>query len=214
MDQIADKSLVAGDFAAEVLSRTARRARHRLRLRQCRHRFRADHRGCVAQQRRRKFPRFITAPHENRGDGHGQRLLPRRRQARGGDAARHRRHRQRHLPAHEHGARQRAGAAVRRPHAGHRDRPYRLAQRRDPLGPGIVRPGRHGARVRQMGLRAARGPAGRRAGRPRARHRHERAARPGLSLPAARSAGGRRRADAARQCAAARRRARCAVAAR
>ena len=31
-----------------------------------------------------------------------------------------------------------------------------LAQPLDPLGPGSVRPGRHGARIREMGLRAAR----------------------------------------------------------
>ena len=102
-----------------------------------------------------------------------QRLLPPVRQAGGGDGARHRRHRQHDLRADEHGARQRAGAAVRRPHAAHRDRPSGLAQRRDPLGPGVVRPGRHGARIREMGLRAAHRPAGRRAGRPRARHRDD-----------------------------------------
>ena len=38
---------------------------------------------------------------------------------------------------------------------------HRLAQPLDPLGPGVVRPGRHGARIREMGLRAARRPAGR-----------------------------------------------------
>ena len=36
-----------------------------------------------------------------------------------------------------------------------------LAQPLDPLGPGNVRPGRPRARIRQMGLRAARRPAGR-----------------------------------------------------
>ncbi len=43
--------------------------------------------------------------------------------------------------------------------------------------------------LRQMGLRAARRPAGRGGGRSRARHRHERAARAGLSDAAARGAG-------------------------
>ncbi len=52
----------------------------------------------------------------------------------------------------------------------------------------------------------ARRPAGRCAGRSRARHCDERAARAGLSVSAARGAGRRRRADASRQCAAARQR--------
>ena len=68
-------------------------------------------------------------------------------------------------------------------------RPRRLAQPADPLGPGSVRPGRHRARIREMGLRAALRPAGRQRRRPRARHRHERAARAGLHHAAARSAG-------------------------
>jgi sulfopyruvate decarboxylase TPP-binding subunit len=47
---------------------------------------------------------------------------------------------------------------------GHRVRQFRLAQPPDPLGAGNVRPGRHAARNRQMGLRAARARAGRRRG--------------------------------------------------
>ena len=86
-----------------------------------------------------------------RRDGDGARLLPRQRQAGGRDGARHGRHRQRDLRPDERRARQRPDAARRRPHAAHRDRPHRLAQPLDPLGPGDVRPGRHGARIRASG---------------------------------------------------------------
>ena len=94
--------------------------------------------------------------------------------------------------------------AVRRPHADHRNRPPGFAQRCNPLGPGSIRSGRHGARVREMGLRAARRPAAGRAGRSRTRHRDVRAARTGLHVPAARGAGERGERHAARQRAPAR----------
>ena len=51
------------------------------------------------------------------------------------------------------------------PHADHRERHFRLAHPPDPLGAGNVRPGRHGARAGEMGLRIARaGPDRRRCG--------------------------------------------------
>ncbi len=63
-----------------------------------------------------------------------------------------------------------------------------IASRNRPIhwGQEVVRPGRHAARIREMGLRAARRPAGRGGGRPRARHRDERAARAGVPDTAAR----------------------------
>ena len=63
-----------------------------------------------------------------------------------------------------------------------------IASRNRPIhwGQESLRPGRHAARIREVGLRAARRPAGRSGGRPRARHRHERAARAGLPDAAAR----------------------------
>ena len=93
--------------------------------------------------------------------------------------------------------------AGRTPH--HRDRARGLAQPLDPLGPGNVRPGQPRPRIRKMGLRAARRPAGELGGRPRPRHRHVGAARAGLSHAAARGAGRSRRGAAPRHRAAARR---------
>ena len=64
----------------------------------------------------------------------------------------------------------------------------RLALPPDPLGPGDVRPGRHGARDREVGLRAAHArPDGRRRGA-RARDGNDGAARAGLPGAAARAA--------------------------
>ncbi len=139
-----------------------------------------------------------------RRHGDGPRLLPHRRQAGRRDGARDGRHRQHPQRHDQRRARQHSGAARRRAHADHRDRQHRVAQPADPLGPGVVRPGRHAARIRQVGLRAARRPAGRRRGRPRARHRDERAARPGLPDAAARSAQRPDRSDAPRHRASAR----------
>ncbi len=137
---------------------------------------------------RRKFPRVIIVPHENvaMAMAHGYYKIAQ--QAGGRDGACHRRYRQHHQRLDECGAGQHPDPARRRPHADHRDRPYRVAQPADPLGPGVVRPGRHGARIHQMGLRAALRAAGRRHCRPRARYRHERAARSSLSHAAARGA--------------------------
>jgi len=50
----------------------------------------------------------------------------------------------------------------------------------DPLGSGEFRPGGHGARTREVGIRVAPRPADQHGRRPRRRHRHERAQRPGL----------------------------------
>ena len=90
--------------------------------------------------------------------------------------------------ARQRRARQHPAAVHRRAQSDHRVRQAGLARHRHPVGPGDVRPGRHGARAGQMGLRAAPWrPAGRR-GRPRARDRDHGAGRPGLSVAAARGA--------------------------
>ena len=138
------------------------RARHRIRVRQCRHRFRADRRGALPQRRRTaKFPRFITVPHENvaMAMAHGYYRIC------GKPAA-----------VMVHVTVGTANAICGLMNAARDNIPvllaagrtpltetgqHRLAQPADPLGPGGVRPGRHGARIRQMGLRAARRPAGR-----------------------------------------------------
>ena len=114
------------DISAQAYLVAARRARHRVRVRQCRHRFRPDHRSARRQrQRRRKFPRVITVPHENvaMAMAHGYYRIAR--QAGGRDGACHRRHRQHHQRPDERGARQHPDPAGRRPHADHRDRPLR-----------------------------------------------------------------------------------------
>ncbi len=77
-------------------------------------------------------------------------------------------------------------------HAADAERPHRVAFGADSLGPGELRPGRRRARIHEVGLRAARGPARRRGGRPRTRRRARRATRARLSDAAARSAGRRR----------------------
>ena len=61
-------------------------------------------------------------------------------------------------------ARPRAADPCRRSHADHRERLVRLTLAPDPMGPGNVRPGRHGARAGEMGLRIARARADRRRG--------------------------------------------------
>ena len=58
-----------------------------------------------------------------------------------------------------------------------RGRPSRRAQRRDSLAAGNARSARHGARIRQMGLRASQRPGAGIRRRPRAQHRDDRAAR-------------------------------------
>ncbi len=74
-------------------------------------------------------------------------------------------------------ARECADAVHRRPLALDRGGHGRRARRLHPLGAGDVRPGRDGARDRQMGLRTAQRPAARNRGRPRSRRRDQRAAR-------------------------------------
>ena len=66
---------------------------------------------------------------------------------------------------------------------------HRGAQQLHPLGAGALRPGRHAARVREVGLRAAPRRAGRDGRRPRAGDREERAAGAGLRHAAARDPG-------------------------
>src|SRR6476619_6477046 len=169
------------------LYRAARRARHRICVRQRRNGFCADCGGALPH-RKREGPALHDGPARERRHGHGARLLPDLRQTGRRDGARHRRHRQCHQRHHQRRARQHSGPARRRAHAADRDRQHRVAQPADSLGPRGVRPGRHAARIREMGLRAARRPAGGRGGRPRPRHRHERAARAGLPDLAARGA--------------------------
>ena len=64
-----------------------------------------------------------------------------------------------------------------------------IAQPAHPLGAGVVRSGRDGARVREVGLRAAHGLAGRDGRGSRAGHRAQRAAGAGLPHAAPRGAG-------------------------
>ena len=173
------------------LSGPAQGARRRLAVRQRRDRFRPDHRGAGArrQGRHRDAGARGRTARERRGR-HGARLLSAHRPPAGGHGARQRRHGERaHGPA-QCRARQRADLLHLGAHAAHRDRSDRQPRCADPLGSGDVRPGRHAARVRQVGLRAALWRAGRGDRRPGAGHRHGRAARPDLSEPAARGAGG------------------------
>src|SRR6516164_9860764 len=71
-----------------------------------------------------------------------------------------------------------------------RKRAPRRARRLHPLGAGDVRPGRHAARNRQMGIRAAQWSTARDRDRPCSLRRDYPARRPGLSVIAARSVGG------------------------
>ena len=87
-------------------------------------------------------------------------------------------------------------------HADHRKGLVRLALAADPLGAGNVRPGRHGARAGEMGLRIARARPDRRRGGARGGSGDGASARAGLSGAAARAAvGAAARADRADQAA-------------
>ena len=86
-------------------------------------------------------------------------------------------------------ARQHPRAVHLGPHALCRGRrPPRRAQRRDPLAAGDARSARHDARIHEVGLRAPQRPGAGIGRRPRAQHRHDRAARARLHDAAARSA--------------------------
>ena len=183
-----DPERTSGRDGGRGLHLAARRTWHRIRVCQCRHRFCPDRRGAVPQEGQRQGAAVHGGSPRERRHGDGARLLPDRRQAGRRHGACHGRHRQHPQRGDQRLPRQHSGAARRRPHADHRDRQHRVAQPADPLGPGSVRPGRHAARIREVGLRAARRPAGRGGGRPRARHRDERAARAGVPDTAARSA--------------------------
>ena len=178
------------DSLAEALSRPPQGSGRRLPVRQCGDRLRLRHRGAVEIRRRggQGADPDDGAAREPRG-GDGAWLFPRHRQAAGGDGACQCGDRQRDLRHHQRGARERADHLHLRPHAADRDRRAGRALDLHPLGPGDVRPGRHGPRDGQVGLRAAqRAPAGDRR-RPRGERGDERAARAGLSHLAARGAG-------------------------
>ena len=134
-------------------------------------------------------PRPVIATHENLAVSmaHGWAMVTGRRP--GGHGACQRRHRQRRVRRLQRRARERADAVHRRPLAVDRGGDAGRARRLHPLGAGDVRPGRDGARDRQMGLRAEERPAARNRGRPRPRPRRQRAARAGLPVVAARGAG-------------------------
>ena len=119
----------------------------------------------------------------------GARLCDRLGQGAGGDGACQRRHRQRAVRRAQRGARERADPVHRRPLAADRGGAARRARHLHPLGAGDVRPGRHAARVGQVGLRAAQRRAARNRGRPRPGDRDQPAGRAGLSDLAARGAG-------------------------
>ena len=164
---------------------------HRVFLRQSRHRFSADRRGLRARQGERgqgAAPRAGAAREPRRR--HGARRLPDDRGAAGADGARQRRHRQHHQPAGQCRARPRAAAADGGALADHGGGRVRGAQPADPLGAGDVRPGRHGARVRQVGLRAAQPGPGRPGGGARGGSGDGRAAGPRVPDAAARAAVG------------------------
>ena len=131
------------------------------------------------------MPEPVVVPHENAAVGMAHGYYLRHRPAAGGHGARQRRHGQRADGPAQCRARQRPDLLHLGAHAAHRERPARQPRPADPLGPGDVRPGRHAARVRQVGLRAALRRAGRDDRRPGARDRHEpsRAARSICSLP-------------------------------
>ena len=131
-----------------------------------RHRLPADRRGLWprAHQQREAAAPHIGAAREPRGRDGAWRLRDDRAAA-GRDGPRQCRHRQHHQQSDQPVARPRAADPRGRTHADHREGQLRLALAPDPLGPGNVRPGRHGARDRQVGLRAAHaGPDRRRGG--------------------------------------------------
>ena len=147
----------------------ARRPRRRLFLLQSRHRLSAD-RGSLRPRQEDQCQGAQADPgaaREPRGRHGARRLLDDRPPA-GGDGAHHGRHRQYHQQSHQRLARPRAADPRRRTHADHREGLVRVAHSSDPMGPGNVRPGRHGARTGEMGLRIAHAGPGRRCGRARA----------------------------------------------
>ena len=132
-----------------------------------------------------------SAPHENLAMSMAHGYAAASGKAAGGHGACQRRHRQRAVRRDQRGARERADPVHRRPHADDRGRAARRARHLHPLGAGDVRPGRHGARDGQVGLRAAQRRAARDRGRPRADDRRPAAPRgAGLPVAAARGAGG------------------------
>ena len=127
----------------------------RVPVRQRRHRLRADDRGAregpgapAAASQARHLP-----PREHR-PAHGDRLLPRHRAAPAHHASRQRGHGQRDERALERSARTGADALHRGPHAHQRGHAEGPSDARHPLDAGNVRPGRDGAGVGQVGLRA------------------------------------------------------------
>ena len=165
------------------LSGAAQGARHRLAVRQCRHRLRADHRGALraAPAPGSRMPEPLAVPHETVAVGmaHGYYLATGRPQA---------------VMVHVNVGM--ANALMGLLNAARDNVPilftsgrtpiteagrHRGARPADPLGPGDARPGRHAARVRQVGLRAALRRAARADRRPRARDRHD-PARAGRSI--------------------------------
>ncbi len=164
-------------------------------LRQCRHRFPADHRGLRGPAGRQRAAAGDGAARDGERR-HGARLLPDDRPAAGGDGARQRRPRQRRDGHDQRRERQRAGARPVGPHADHRGRPHRRPRHADPVRPGDVRPGLAGQRRDEVPLRDALSRAGRGADDAGHHAGDERAARPGLCQPAARAADGHGARDA------------------
>ena len=107
---------------------------------------------CARRRRRARAARAARGAARDRRGRHGARLLPRDRAAAGGHGARQRRHGERADGPAQRRARQRADPVHLRAHADHRGGAHRRARPADPLGPGDARPGRHAARVRQVGL--------------------------------------------------------------
>ena len=120
---------------------------------------------------------------------HGAWLFPRHRQASGGNGPRQCGDRQRDLRHHQRRARERTDHLHFRTDAADRDRRAGRAVDLYPLGPGDVRPGGHGPRDGQVGLRAAQCPPAGDHRRPRRQRGDERAQGACLSHPAARGAG-------------------------
>jgi hypothetical protein len=161
--------------------------RRRLYLRQFRHRLSADHRR--ARGSCRKTDPAAAGDRDSarkRGDGDGAWLLSCERPRASRDGAHQCRPRQLRDRRDQCGDRAHPGDPVFRPHADHRERPARQPHRANRLGPGNARPDRAGARVLQMGLRAALSRAGAGADRSRPRHRLIDAEGAGVSVAAAR----------------------------
>jgi hypothetical protein len=135
-------------------------------------------------------PMAVTVPHETAGVGmaHGYYLVTG--QAAGGDGACQCRAGQFDHGRHQRRQRQRAGLHDVGAHAAYRGQPAWRARDADPVRPGDVRPVLAGRQRREVSLRDALSRAGRHAGHARRHPGHERAARAGLSQPAARAADG------------------------